>query len=80
MRDCYTRMLNMNLPTYCVALLTPSAIDLVTVFDAILTNRQKCEKLQCLYENLMSNNFRTTAVRAEKNISCKLKLQSKRLS
>ena len=76
MRDCYTRMLNMNLPTYCVALL----IDLVTVFDAILTNRQKREKLQCLYENLMSNNFRTTAVRAEKNISCKLKLQSKRLS
>ena len=139
MWDCYTRMLNMNLPTYCVALLMPSAIecfhsrgqhickfigtkesvcmrkefnsqrtglghqhgrrfivlehqygrrdvmwkhsiDLVTVFDAILTNRQKCEKLQCLYENLMSNNFRTTAVRAEKNISCKLKLQSKRLS
>ena len=62
MRDCYTRMLDMNLPTYCVALLMPSAIDLVTVFDAILTNRQKCEKLQCLYENLMSNNFRTTAV------------------
>ena len=62
MRDCYTRMLNMNIPTYCVALLMPSAIDLVTVFDAILTNREKCEKLQCLYENLMSNNFRTTAV------------------
>ena len=62
MRDCYTRMLDMNLPTYCVALLMPSAIDLVTVFDAILTNRQKCEKLECLYENLMSNNFRTTAV------------------
>ena len=62
MRDCYTRMLNMNIPTYCVALLMPSAIDLVTVFDAILTNRQTCEKLQCLYENVMSNNFRTTAV------------------
>ena len=62
MRDCYTRMLDMNLPTYCVALLMPSAIDLVTLFDAILTNRQTCEKLQCLYENLMSNNFRTTAV------------------
>ena len=38
------------------------AIDLVTVFDAILTSRQMCEKLQCLYENLMSNNFRKTAV------------------
>ena len=37
-------------------------IDLVTVFDAILTSRQTCEKLQCLYENLMSNNSRKTAV------------------
>ena len=35
--------------------------DLVTVFDAILTSRQTSEKLQCLYENLMSNNFRKTA-------------------
>ena len=32
-------------------------IDLVTVFDAIMTSTQTCEKLQCLYENLMSNNF-----------------------
>ena len=52
-------------------------IDLVTVFDAILTSRQKREKLQCLYENLMSNNFRKTAVQ---NVNCKLKLQSKGLS
>ena len=37
-------------------------IDLVTVFDAILTSRQTRDKLQCLYENLMSNNFRKTAV------------------
>ena len=37
-------------------------IDLVTVFDRILTNRQTREKLQCLYENPMSNNFRKTAV------------------
>ena len=37
-------------------------IDLVTVFDAMLTSRQTLEKLQCLYENLMSNNFRETAV------------------
>ena len=28
------------------------------VLDAIMTR----EKLQCLYENLMSNNFRRTAV------------------
>ena len=40
-------------------LLSPiKTIDLVTVFDAILTSRQTREKLQCLYENLMSNNFR----------------------
>ena len=38
------------------------SIDLVTVFDAILTIRQTCEKLPCLYENLMSNNFREKAV------------------
>ena len=37
-------------------------IDLVTVFDTILTSRQTREKLQCLYENLMSNNFHRTAV------------------
>ena len=37
-------------------------IDLVTVFDRILTSRQTREKLQCLYENPMSNNFRKTAV------------------
>ena len=36
--------------------------NIVTVFDAILTNRQTPEKLQWLYENLMSNNFRKTAV------------------
>ena len=36
--------------------------DLVTVFDAILTSRQTREKLQCLYENPMSNNFYKTAV------------------
>ena len=40
----------------------PGYIDLVTVFDAILTSRQTREKLQCLYENLMSNNFCKTAV------------------
>ena len=43
-------------------------IDLVTVFDAILTSRQMCEKLQCLYENLMSNNFHKTAVLKKKTI------------
>ena len=36
--------------------------DLVTVFHAILTSRQTCEKLQCLSENLMSYDFRKTAV------------------
>ena len=37
-------------------------IDLVTVLEAILTSGQAREKLQCLYENLMSNNFHKTAV------------------
>ena len=55
------------------------SIGLVTVFDAILTSRQTCEKLQCLYENLMANNFRKAAV-LEKKMNCKLKLQSKGLS
>ena len=36
-------------------------MDLVTVY-AILTSGQTRDKLQCLYENLMSNNFRRTAV------------------
>ena len=50
-------------------------IDLVTVFEAILTSRQTREKLQYLYENQMSNNFRRTAV-LKKNMICKLKLHS----
>ena len=50
-------------------------IDLVTVFDAILTSRQTREKLQWFYENLMSNNFRRTAV-LKNNMICKLKLYS----
>ena len=53
-------------------------IDLVTVFDAILTSRQTREKLKCFYENVMSNNFRKKAV-LKKKINCKLKLQSKGL-
>ena len=48
-------------------------IDLVTVFDAILTSRQTREILQCLCENLISNNCRKTAV-LKKNKNCKLKL------
>ena len=55
---------------------TVSAIDLVTVFDAILTSRQTREKLQCLYKNPMSNNFRKTTV-LNKNMNFKLKLHSK---
>ena len=47
------------LPSYWI--LNMSIIDLVTVFDAILTSRQTRKKLQWLYENLMSNNFRRTA-------------------
>ena len=39
-----------------------SSIGLVVVFDAIFTSTQTCEILQCLNENLMSHNFRKTAV------------------
>ena len=41
---------------------TSKLIDLVAVFEAILTSRQMCKKLQCLYENPMLKNFRKTAV------------------
>ena len=54
-----------DLTKYILILLTNKnapLIDLDTVFDAILTSRQPREKLQCLYENLMSNNFRKKAV------------------
>ena len=43
-------------------IMTRTPIGLITVFDAILTSRQPREKLQCLYENPMSNSFRKTAV------------------
>ena len=36
--------------------------NLVTVLEAILTSRQPSEKLQCLYENLMSSNSRKCIV------------------
>ena len=49
--------------------------DLVTVFDTILTSKQTREKLQFLYENLMSNNFCRMAVLKKKMI-CKLELHS----
>ena len=48
---------------------------LVTVLEAILTSGQPGEKIQCLYENQMSDNFRITAV-LKKYMNCKLKLLS----
>ena len=49
--------------TYSVRLqINLSTIDLVTVFDAILMSRQMCEKLQCLFQNLMLSNFHKTCV------------------
>ena len=52
-----------------------SVIGFITVLEATLTSKQKCEKLHCLYENLMSNNFPQTAVL--KKLNSKLKLHSK---
>ena len=40
-------------------------IDLVTVFRAILTSRQTREKLQCLYENIMSNNSKLQMIKID---------------
>ena len=37
-------------------------MDLVTVLEAILMSRQLREKLQCLYENLMSPSFHKMTV------------------
>ena len=51
-----------------------SPIALVTVFDAILTSRQTREKLQCLYENLMSNNFRRAAILKKHDLETKASL------
>ena len=45
------------------------------VLEPILTSRQPREKLERLYENLMSNNFRETAV-LKKKMNCTLKLHS----
>ena len=55
---------------------SPLSTDLVRVFDDILTSRQTREKLQCLFESLLSNNFRKTAVLKKKKKNCKLKLHS----
>ena len=39
-------------------ILAGAQIDHVKVLDSILSSRQMRNKLQCLYENLMLNNFR----------------------
>ena len=51
-----------NQPLENIRPLECGRIELVTVLEAILARRQAREKLQCLYEILMSNNFRKTAV------------------
>ena len=50
----------------------PYTIDLIMVSEAILKGRQSLDKLQCLYGNLMSDNFRKAAVRKKKNRKIKL--------
>ena len=49
-----------------------ASIDLLTGLEAILTGSLPGEKLKCLYENLMSNNFRKTAVLKKKYMNLKL--------
>ena len=43
------------------------AIGLVMVLETTLTRGQLQEKLQCLHENLMSNNFRKMAILKKMN-------------
>ena len=45
--------------------------------EAIMTSRQTREKLQFLYENVISNNFRKNACSEKKNGNFKLKLHRK---
>lgn len=45
--------------------------------DASLATRQTREKVQCLYENLMWNNFHKNGCSEKRKMTCKLKLQSK---
>ena len=72
---CITLVMQLMLRAAFIDNMRPR-IDLVTVSKAILPSRQPRKKLQCLHENLMSNNFRKMAVQ-KKNMNCKLKLQSK---
>ena len=44
------------------------AIGLVMVLETTLTRGQLQEKLQCLHENLMSNNFRKMGILKKKRI------------
>lgn len=64
-------------PTYTLTTMIfyVHVIDLVTVLEAILTSRQTLEKLQRLHENLMSTNFRKTAVPSLLRILLKKKLR-----
>ena len=47
---------------YIIMLNIYFAIGLVMVLETTLTREQLHEKLQCLHENLMSNNFHKTAI------------------
>ena len=60
---------------FVFASFSPSSKGPITVLEAILTSQQPHEKLLRLYDNLMSNNFRKTAV-LKKNLNCKLKPHS----
>ena len=52
-----------------IKFLQKNRLAFVQILSRSLTSRQTCEKLQCLYENQMSNNFRQTAL-LKKNINC----------
>ena len=55
-----------KLGSWHVLMVFLALLDLVTVFDAILTSTQTREKLQCLYANPMPNNSHKSAVLKKK--------------
>ena len=53
---------------------------LITVFDAILTGRQRGQKLQCLYGNSMANNvFKNCTLHNLKFVNRNVKILGRRL-
>ena len=60
---------------YIIMLNIYFAIGLVMVLETTLTRGQLQEKLQCLHENLMSNNFRKMAILKKNELKIRARQQ-----